>query len=277
MAWQIYELTNSPLQLGLLGLARGAPMLVLLLFGGMLADATNRRHLLMVTQIAQMCVSAGLVLLTISGRISAPILYVASLFLALFSSLEQLVRTAIIPNIVPRGDLPNALALSGTQRHVANIVGPHWQDSFSRNAVRLYVTWSMRCPGWRCSPRWLACGRSIRQPGGVAQFHEGAAQRRRIRLGASGDSRDYGVGFRTNLFWQRPRSDARVCARHSRRRAPRSRATLHRKFGRSDRHGRGDECAQAGAETGAWVLVGVSIYGLFTTLFGISHFFGCPF
>ena len=34
MAWQIYELTNSPLQLGLLGLARGAPMLVLLLFGG---------------------------------------------------------------------------------------------------------------------------------------------------------------------------------------------------------------------------------------------------
>ena len=45
MAWQIYELTNSPLQLGLPGLTRGAPMLVLLLFGGMLADAMNRRHL----------------------------------------------------------------------------------------------------------------------------------------------------------------------------------------------------------------------------------------
>ena len=35
MAWQIYELTNSPLELGLLGLARGAPMLALLLFGGL--------------------------------------------------------------------------------------------------------------------------------------------------------------------------------------------------------------------------------------------------
>ena len=51
-------------------------------------------------------------------------LYAASLFLALFSSLEQPARTAIIPNLVPRDDLTNALALSGTQRHVATIVGP---------------------------------------------------------------------------------------------------------------------------------------------------------
>src|SRR5262245_28427655 len=124
MAWQIYELTNSPLQLGLLGLARGAPMLVLLLFGGLLADAMDRRHLLMLTQVAQMCVSAILAVMTLSGKISPPILYAASLFLALFSSLEQPARTAIIPNIVPRDDLSNALALSGTQRHVATIVGP---------------------------------------------------------------------------------------------------------------------------------------------------------
>src|SRR5215510_5171278 len=68
MAWQIYELTNSPLELGLLGLARGAPMLVLLLFGGLLADAVNRRHLLMVTQVGQMCASAILALMTLTGR-----------------------------------------------------------------------------------------------------------------------------------------------------------------------------------------------------------------
>ena len=61
MAWQIYELTNSPLQLGMLGLARGAPMLLLLLFGGLLADTFNRRRLLMATQIGQMIVSMGLV------------------------------------------------------------------------------------------------------------------------------------------------------------------------------------------------------------------------
>src|SRR4249920_2549445 len=75
MAWQIYELTNSPLQLGLLGLARGAPMLVLLLFGGMLADAVNRRQLMMVTQIAQMSVSASLAVTTLLGGISPLVLY----------------------------------------------------------------------------------------------------------------------------------------------------------------------------------------------------------
>jgi MFS family permease len=124
MAWQIYDLTNSPLELGLLGLARGAPMLVLLLFGGVLADAVNRRHLMMATQIAQMGVSAGLAAVTLAGWIAPPILYVASLFLALFSSLEQPARTAIVPNLVPRKDLTSALALSGMQRHVAAIVGP---------------------------------------------------------------------------------------------------------------------------------------------------------
>lgn len=124
MAWQIYELTNSPLQLGLLGLARGAPMLILLLFGGLLADAVNRRHLMIATQIAQMTVSAALAFMTYVGRVSSPVLYGASLLLALFSSFEQPARTAIIPNLVPRSDLSNALALSGTQRYVANIVGP---------------------------------------------------------------------------------------------------------------------------------------------------------
>jgi len=124
MAWQIYELTNSPLELGLLGLARGAPMLVLLLFGGVLADAVNRRHLMMATQIGQMCVSASLAVMTLVGWVSPLILYAASLFLALFSSLEQPARTAIIPNLVPRGDLTSALALSGTQRHVATVLGP---------------------------------------------------------------------------------------------------------------------------------------------------------
>src|SRR5262245_41505808 len=105
MAWQIYELTNSPLELVLLGLARGAPMLVLLLFGGLLADAVNRRHLMMATQIAQMCVSAILALMTLAGRVTPAVLYAASLFLALFSALEQPARTAIIPNLVPRSDL----------------------------------------------------------------------------------------------------------------------------------------------------------------------------
>src|SRR5213075_1123238 len=69
MAWQIYELTNSPLQIGFLGLARAVPQMVLLLFGGLLADAVDRRRLLMVVQLLQLCVSASLAILTALGLI----------------------------------------------------------------------------------------------------------------------------------------------------------------------------------------------------------------
>ena len=50
MAWQIYELTNSPLQIGMIGLVRAVPQMFILLFGGLLADAMNRRKLMMITQ-----------------------------------------------------------------------------------------------------------------------------------------------------------------------------------------------------------------------------------
>jgi len=124
MAWQIYELTHSPFQIGLLGLARAVPQIVLLLFAGLLADAINRRKLMMYTQTGLCCVSATLALLTFAGRASPHMLYIATMLLALFSSLEQPSRQSLIPNLVPRHDLAQALALQGTQRHVPMIAGP---------------------------------------------------------------------------------------------------------------------------------------------------------
>lgn len=124
MAWQIYELTNSPFQIGLLGLARALPQIVLLLFAGLLADAVNRRKLMICTQTGLFWVSATLALLTYSGIASPQLLYVATILLALFSSLEQPSRQSLIPNLVPRQDLAQALALQGTQRYVPMIAGP---------------------------------------------------------------------------------------------------------------------------------------------------------
>src|SRR5688572_2331687 len=57
MAWQIYELTDSAFQIGLLGLARAVPQIILLLFGGLLADAVDRRKLMIATQWGQLLVS----------------------------------------------------------------------------------------------------------------------------------------------------------------------------------------------------------------------------
>ena len=124
MAWQIYELTNSPWQIGLIGLARAVPQMAILLFGGLLADAMNRRRLMMRTQASLFCVSGILAVMTLVGNTTPLKLYVATMFLALFSSLEAPSRQALITNMVPSEDLSRALAMSSTQRHIAVIAGP---------------------------------------------------------------------------------------------------------------------------------------------------------
>jgi MFS family permease len=124
MAWQVYELTNSALQLGLIGLARAVPQMGLMLFGGLLADAIDRRRLMMITQLPQVVVPALLVALTVAGAITPLWLYVGTVCLALCSSIENPARQAIVPNLVPRSHLTSALALNSTQRNVAQILGP---------------------------------------------------------------------------------------------------------------------------------------------------------
>jgi len=124
MAWQIYELTDSPLQIGMIGLARAIPQTILLLVAGLLADAVNRRKLMMLTQSGLCGVSAALGILTFAGKASPSLLYGATVFMALFSSLEQPSRQSLLPTLVPREHLPQALALQGAQRYVPVIAGP---------------------------------------------------------------------------------------------------------------------------------------------------------
>jgi MFS family permease len=124
MAWQIYELTDSPLQLGLMGLARGVPQIAMLLFGGLLADAVNRRKLILCNQFVLFGVSASLALVTSAGKTTPATLYIATIALALFGSVEAPARHSIVANLVPREDLAPAMAIYNSQRHVAVIAGP---------------------------------------------------------------------------------------------------------------------------------------------------------
>lgn len=123
-AWQIYELTNSPLQIGLLALARGLPQLILVLVGGVLADAVDRRRLLLVTQITQFAVVFSLVGFTATGQISPAILYISSILQAFASAFDMPARQALVPNLVPRQDLTSAIALTSIQRTLGSIAGP---------------------------------------------------------------------------------------------------------------------------------------------------------
>lgn len=124
MAWQIYELTNSPLQIGLLGLGRAVPQIALALVGGVMADAIDRRRLMMFMQVAQLTVSAVLAALTLADAVSSQLLFIAAVLLAFGSALENPPRQAIVPSLVPPDDLTSAIALNTTQRSVASIVGP---------------------------------------------------------------------------------------------------------------------------------------------------------
>jgi MFS family permease len=124
MAWQIYQLTNSPFQVGLLGLGRALPQIALTLFGGLLADALDRRRLMMAIQLCQCVVSASLAALTIAGLISPTALLAAALLLALGSAVETPNHQAIVPNLLPEEDLGAGIALNNTLSGVARIAGP---------------------------------------------------------------------------------------------------------------------------------------------------------
>jgi MFS family permease len=124
MAWQMYELTDSPLQVGLIGLSRALPAMAMMLFGGLLADAFDRRRLLAFTQGGQLLASSVLLVTSALGLISPVVLYICTAALGLFNALETPARQAIVPNLVPADDLSSALALNGTQRAAGAILGP---------------------------------------------------------------------------------------------------------------------------------------------------------
>jgi len=124
MAWQVYDLTNSPLQVGLLGLGRALPQMALSLYGGLLADAVDRKRLMMALQLVQCVISGTLAAVTIAGVVTPGMLFVAAVFFAFCTALETPSRTAVVPNLVPSEVLASAIALNTTQRSVAMIVGP---------------------------------------------------------------------------------------------------------------------------------------------------------
>ncbi len=121
---QLWDLTHDYAALGLRGLFRLLPVLVLSLFGGVVADAFDRRKLLMVTQSTMALVSLTMGIATVSGRVSAPLIYALTVVAAGALAFDNPARGALTPNLVPRRHLPNALSLNIITWQVATIIGP---------------------------------------------------------------------------------------------------------------------------------------------------------
>lgn len=124
IGWQIYELTSSPLQLGLTGVFRALPVVVFSLTGGVLADRVDRRRLLIFTQTVAMILALLLAVLTHTGLVRIWHIYAITFLTGAATTFDLPARTALIPSLVARENLSNAFALNVTLRQTATLVGP---------------------------------------------------------------------------------------------------------------------------------------------------------
>ena len=123
-AWVIYELTGSAAALGLAGLFAALPLIPMSLFGGALADAVERRRLLLATQVMALSTVAALAALSASGQIAVWHLYAANVMITTVGVLDRPARQALIPSLVPPEQLFNAYTLMTTLMQVSSLVGP---------------------------------------------------------------------------------------------------------------------------------------------------------
>ena len=123
-AWITWEVTRDPLSLGYLGLAQGVPLVVFQLFGGVLADRTNRLRLLIGTQILTALTLTVAVGLTGLGLVRLEHLLVLAALTNTFRAFDEPSRMSLVPQLVTREQLPNAIALSSIPWQAGRMIGP---------------------------------------------------------------------------------------------------------------------------------------------------------
>jgi MFS family permease len=124
VGWQVYQITGSLFDLGLIGLAQFAPFLVLILWAGHVADRHNRRTIIVLCIATQLLCSALLLAFTLTG---SHVVWPVFAILVLFGSARAFMMPAsqaVLRNLVPDRDFSQAVALSSSTFHVAVIGGP---------------------------------------------------------------------------------------------------------------------------------------------------------
>jgi len=118
------ELDAKALGLGTLGLARIVPIILFALVGGVLADTHDRRRLMIWTRAAAASLAGILALLAWSGRASVGAIYLITAIGAAVTAFDSPARQALVPNLVPREHLTNAISLNTLMWQIGTITGP---------------------------------------------------------------------------------------------------------------------------------------------------------
>jgi MFS family permease len=124
LAWQLYSLTDSAFDLGLIGLAQFIPMVALTIPVGHIADRYNRRTILMCCQIVTACAAVVLLAGTLGGWLDRTLIYVIVVAMGSARAFEMPTMGAIVPNLVPASLVPRAMAWTMSANQSAQIVGP---------------------------------------------------------------------------------------------------------------------------------------------------------
>ena len=109
---------------GMLGLAELGPLLATAFVGGALADAVDRRRMILITDVALALGSLTLALLAATGTTTAPALYLVAGFMSAVTGLQRPSMDALVPRLVPRDLIPSAVALGMLRGSVGMIAGP---------------------------------------------------------------------------------------------------------------------------------------------------------
>jgi MFS family permease len=122
--YQVYEISGSALQLGITGFLQAFPFVIFGLFAGAVADSFDRKKLLIATMVAQLIPSLLLGLLTMTGAVQAWHVFTLGFIGALVEVFNWPARAALIPRLVPRSYLMNAMTLNTIIIQTSFLLGP---------------------------------------------------------------------------------------------------------------------------------------------------------
>jgi len=123
-AWVVYQIAHSELALGLVAFASAIPTLIISPWGGVVVDRVSRRNLLIMTQSSAMLLAFILAVLTFNNVVQEWHVIALAALLGVVNAIDAPARQAIIPELVGKDDLPNAIALNSMMFNSARVIGP---------------------------------------------------------------------------------------------------------------------------------------------------------
>ncbi len=122
--WQIYALTGSLVALGLVGLVRVVPIIVLSLLGGVVADTYDRRKLMIWTNSLMLLSALLLSIASFTNVITLILIYLATATLSGLGAFDKPAATALVPRLVTPAELPKAVRINVIMIEVTAVLGP---------------------------------------------------------------------------------------------------------------------------------------------------------